>query len=130
MSSSQPLLHRMAEKDRAPVPFVLDGETATALEGDTVLTAILTHRAQLRRNEFSHEPRAGFCLMGACQDCWVWTPQGERLRACSTPVTANMAVLTQPPAQHWPVTQDLAESLLRHGQPLPVRATPASEGTA
>ncbi len=59
MISSQPLLHRVAEKDRAPVPFTLDGEPATALEGDTVLTAILTHRAQLRRNEFSHEPRAG-----------------------------------------------------------------------
>lgn len=94
MSSSQPLLHRMAEKDRAPVPFVLDGETATALEGDTVLTAILTHRAQLRRNEFSHEPRAGFCLMGACQDCWVQTATGERLRSCATFIQAGMQLTT------------------------------------
>ena len=98
MSYSQPLLHRVAEKDRAPVPFVLDGEPATALEGDTVLTAILTHRAQLRRNEFSHEPRAGFCLMGACQDCWVLTVSGERLRACATFVTAGMQLTTGEPA--------------------------------
>lgn len=94
MSSSQPLLHRVAEKDRTPVPFVLDGEPATALEGDTVLTAILTHRAQLRRNEFSHEPRAGFCLMGACQDCWVMTATGERLRSCATFIQAGMQLTT------------------------------------
>ena len=94
MSSSQPLLHRVAEKDRTPVPFVLDGEPAAALEGDTVLTAILTQRAQLRRNEFSHEPRAGFCLMGACQDCWVQTDSGERLRACSTFIRPGMALRT------------------------------------
>lgn len=98
MTSSQPLLHRVAEKDRAPVPFVLDGEPATALEGDTVLTAILTHRAQLRRNEFSHEPRAGFCLMGACQDCWVMTATGERLRSCATFVKAGMKLTTGAPA--------------------------------
>jgi len=94
MISSQSLLHRVAEKDRAPVPFVLDGEPATALEGDTVLTAILTHRAQLRRNEFSHEPRAGFCLMGACQDCWVQTTTGERLRSCATFIQAGMQLIT------------------------------------
>ena len=98
MISSQPLLHRVAEKDRVRVPFMLDGEPATALEGDTVLTAILTHRAQLRRNEFSHEPRAGFCLMGACQDCWVMTATGERLRSCATFVTPGMQLTTGEPA--------------------------------
>ncbi|MCZ8095096.1 MAG: (2Fe-2S)-binding protein [Acidovorax sp.] len=98
MTPHIPLLHRVAEKDRAPVPFMLDGEPAIALEGDTVLTAILTHRAQLRRNEFSHEPRAGFCLMGACQDCWVMTATGERLRSCATFVTPGMQLTTGEPA--------------------------------
>lgn len=88
------LLHRVAEQDRAPVPFTIDGEPATALDGDTVLTAMLTHGAQLRRNEFSHEPRSGFCLMGACQDCWVQTTTGERLRACATLVVAGMHLTT------------------------------------
>ncbi|RQO82241.1 (2Fe-2S)-binding protein [Acidovorax sp. FJL06] len=96
MSPSQPLLHRVAEKDRAPVRFTIDGQPAMALEGDTVLTAILTQRAQLRRNEFSHEPRAGFCWMGACQDCWVLTDSGERLRACSTFITPGLALRTEP----------------------------------
>ncbi len=96
MTLNTALLHRVAEKDRAPVHFTIDGQPATALAGDTVLTAILTQRAQLRRNEFSGEPRAGFCLMGACQDCWVLTDSGERLRACSTFITPGMSLRTEP----------------------------------
>lgn len=96
MTESTALLHRVAEISRRAVPFTLDGRTTTALEGDTVLTAILTQHAQLRRNEFSHEPRAGFCLMGACQDCWVLTDSGERLRACSTFIQPGMSVRTEP----------------------------------
>jgi predicted molibdopterin-dependent oxidoreductase YjgC len=93
--SASGLLQRVGEGDRAPVRFMLDGQPATALAGDTVLTAVLTQRAQLRRNEFSGEPRAGFCLMGACQDCWIATEDGERFRACSTFVTPGMALLTE-----------------------------------
>jgi predicted molibdopterin-dependent oxidoreductase YjgC len=92
--TSASLLHRVAETDRAPVPITIDGERATALAGDTVLTAVLTQRTQLRRNEFSGEPRAGFCMMGACQDCWIATESGARLRACSTFVVPGMALLT------------------------------------
>ncbi|MAF02979.1 MULTISPECIES: (2Fe-2S)-binding protein [unclassified Herbaspirillum] len=83
-------LVRLAEGDRAAVSFTLDGRPATALEGDTVLTAVLTNTCSLRRNEFSGQPRAGFCMMGACQDCWIATDSGERLRACSTFIRAGM----------------------------------------
>ena len=96
MTESTALLHRVAETSRRAVPFMLDGRPTTALEGDTVLTAILTQRAQLRRNEFSHEPRAGFCLMGACQDCWVRLGDGQRVRACSTLLEAGQAVIREP----------------------------------
>jgi predicted molibdopterin-dependent oxidoreductase YjgC len=88
------LLRRVAETDRPSVAFTIDGQACSALLGDTVLTAVLTQRGQLRRNEFSGEPRAGFCLMGACQDCWIETGEGERLRACSTFVAAGMVLLT------------------------------------
>ena len=90
----QPLLHRVAETGRAAVPFTLDGQPASALVGDTVLTAVLTQAAQLRCNEFSGAPRAGFCMMGACQDRWIATEQGERLRACSTFIAPGMALVT------------------------------------
>jgi predicted molibdopterin-dependent oxidoreductase YjgC len=95
MLSDEAQLVRLAEADRAPILFTLDGVPMRALEGDTVLTAILTQRHVLRASEFSGEPRAGFCLIGACQDCWVRTEDGERLRACSTLVEAGMRVLTQ-----------------------------------
>ena len=94
---SEPLFHRVAEQHRAKVDFTLDGQPAIALAGDTVLTAVLTLSGQLRRNEFSGAPRAGFCLMGACQDCWMQTATGERLRACSTFIAPGMALLSGGP---------------------------------
>ena len=89
-----PLLQRLAETGRRPVSFVLDGQALTALAGDTVLTAVLTHTALLRRSEFSGEPRAGFCLMGACQDCWIATESGQRLRACGSFIEEGMRLVT------------------------------------
>lgn len=92
--ATSPLLRRVVATDREPVRFTLDGQPATALAGDTVLTAVLTQRDSLRRNEFSGEPRAGFCMMGACQDCWVGTADGGRLRACTTFIAPGMSLVT------------------------------------
>ncbi|MDB5829439.1 MAG: hypothetical protein JWQ73_3659 [Variovorax sp.] len=94
MTGTAPLLRRVAETDREAVAFSIDGEAASALVGDTVLTAMLTQVGRLRRNEFSGEARAGFCMMGACQDCWVETADGARLRACSTFIEPGMALTT------------------------------------
>lgn len=91
---STAILKRVAETGRKPISFVLDGASVTALAGDTVLTAVLTHTAQLRRSEFSGEPRAGFCMMGACQDCWITTETGQRLRACATFIEEGMRLVT------------------------------------
>ncbi|MGJ7582053.1 (2Fe-2S)-binding protein [Variovorax sp. RHLX14] len=104
---------RLAETDRPSIALRIDGESATALTGDTLLVALLTHGRRVRDSEFGDGPRAGFCLMGACQDCWVWTEDGSRLRACSTVAEAGMSVLTRPPAAHWPATPDLTQSLAR-----------------
>ena len=120
MPETQPRSHpparfvRLAETDRPALTLQIDGQPATALAGDTLLVALLSHGRRVRDSEFGDGPRAGFCLMGACQDCWVWTPAGDRVRACSTTVEAGMSVLTRPPAQHWPATPDLQQSLLRH----------------
>jgi len=50
---------------------------------------------RVRESEFSGAPRAGFCLIGACQDCWMRSEEGLRLRACSTLVTQGMRVVTR-----------------------------------
>lgn len=86
---------RLAETQRDPLSFFIDGSQATALQGDTVLTAVLMHQRRVRESEFSGAPRAGFCLIGACQDCWMRTEDGTRLRACSTLVSAGMRVVTR-----------------------------------
>lgn len=85
---------RLAESARASISFTIDGESVSALEGDTVLTAILLHRRALRSFEFGPERRAGFCLMGACQDCWVRCHDGGAVRACTTLVSSGMSIVT------------------------------------
>ena len=80
-----------------PVRILVDGAEVTACAGDSVLVAVLAARGALRQHEFSREMRAGFCLMGACQDCWVWLADGSRLRACTTTVADGMHILTGAP---------------------------------
>ncbi|MEZ5842344.1 MAG: (2Fe-2S)-binding protein [Hyphomicrobiaceae bacterium] len=88
------LLRRIGCADRATIRLHVDGIEVTALVGDTLLTAVLASHARLRESEFGDGPRAGFCMMGVCQDCWVTTESGERLRACTTQVTDGMQVTT------------------------------------
>ena len=67
---------RLGERDRAPVRIVVDGVAIEALAGDTLQVAMLTAGRRLRESEFGDGPRAGFCLMSACQDCLVWSVDG------------------------------------------------------
>ena len=97
MKTGPGLLRRVADTARPVVPLSIDGQAAEALAGDTLLTALLTQGGALRHSEFSRQPRAGFCVMGACQDCWVSLSDGRRLRACTTLVEAGMQVLTHAP---------------------------------
>ena len=90
---------RLAETERAALTFAIDGHSAEALEGDTLLVAMLRNTRRVRLSEFGGGARSGFCLMGACQDCWVQTPEGKRMRACTTPVQQGMQVVTRPPKE-------------------------------
>jgi predicted molibdopterin-dependent oxidoreductase YjgC len=85
-----------AARTGATLRLTVDGAPVEARQGDTLMTAILLARPALRRFEFGPGTRAGFCLMGACQDCWVWGASGERLRACTTTVAPGLAIRTRP----------------------------------
>jgi predicted molibdopterin-dependent oxidoreductase YjgC len=89
------LFSRLVKRTGASILFTIDGEAVEAREGDLLMTAILLHRPALRRFEFGESSRAGFCMMAACQDCWVELADGRRLRACSTPVEPGMAVIVE-----------------------------------
>ncbi len=93
---------RLAETGRTRVRIVIDGHPVEALAGDTLMVAMLDNVRQLRESEFGDGRRAGFCLMGACQDCWVWTADGRRLRACTTVVAEGMNLVTTQPEATWP----------------------------
>ncbi len=92
---------RLAETDRTAISLTVDGRRIEALEGDTLLTALLVNGTRVRESEFGDGPRAGHCLMAACQDCWVWMADNTRVRACSTYATDGMDVKTQNPVWPW-----------------------------
>src|SRR3569623_1293664 len=86
---------RLAESGRKTFPITVDGVLREAAEGETLMVALLTSGSTLRDSEFGDGRRAGFCLLGACQDCWEWPAKGERMRACSTPAAPAMSLVTK-----------------------------------
>ena len=91
---------RAVRRDGAAIQLTVDGVPIDACLGDSLITALLTKGRMVRRLEFDGTPRAGFCLMGACQDCWVWIGEGRRVRACTTLAAPAMSVWTsQPPGE-------------------------------
>lgn len=93
---------RLDEKERPKISFFIDDKPASALQGDTLMVAILSSKPSLRESDFGEERRSGFCLMGACQDCWVWTKDGQKLRACTTLVSEGLNISTKLPEVTWP----------------------------
>jgi len=93
---------RLGELKRPAIRLQVDGREVSALEGDTLMVALLGQVRHLRHSEFGDGVRAGFCLMGACQDCWVYTEEGERMRACTTLARAGMRLRTTPQEAAWP----------------------------
>jgi NADH dehydrogenase/NADH:ubiquinone oxidoreductase subunit G len=89
---------RLAEQHRPAITLHLDGRPIRALAGDTVLTALLTAGPLVRRSEFGDGPRAGFCVMGACQDCWVFLEAGGRIRACTSMAADGMRLSLDGPS--------------------------------
>ncbi len=83
------------------VPFRIDGVTVLGREGDSLLTAILCLRADLGALPPDPRRRAGFCLIGLCQDCWVRLRGRGRVRACTTPLEPDMDVLLDSDGELW-----------------------------
>jgi D-hydroxyproline dehydrogenase subunit gamma len=94
---SVPQFKRLKSTGRSAVEIRIDGTPRQTLAGDTVLTALLLAGRRVRQSDIDPGWRAGFCLMGACQDCWVWLEDGGRVRACTTVVEPGMSVLTSDP---------------------------------
>ncbi|HTZ81400.1 MAG TPA: (2Fe-2S)-binding protein [Stellaceae bacterium] len=85
---------RVARLDAPVVRLTIDGTAVAAQVGESILIASLRARGSLQKIETAGPARAGFCLMGACQDCWVWLEGGRRVRSCTTSVAEGMQVFT------------------------------------
>ncbi len=99
--SPKPRAKRLSETNRAIVSLQIDNVPVEALAGDTLLTAILLSTGQTGRDAFNQTRQAGFCLMGACQSCWVWSAAGQRFRACDTPVQQGLQIYTDGERLGW-----------------------------
>jgi hypothetical protein len=92
---------RVASATEEEFDIFVEGAPVSASPGQSLLAAILAAQGVLRRSDVAGENRAGFCLMGACQECWIWLEDGRRLRACTTNAAPSMRVWTGPPPG-WP----------------------------
>jgi predicted molibdopterin-dependent oxidoreductase YjgC len=97
LRAAEAQLVRVAAFASPAVTITLDGVALPARLGETVLAAVLTHTGHVRLHEADGTKRAGFCLMGACQDCWMWFTPTEQGRACTTLVADGMRISTQLP---------------------------------
>jgi predicted molibdopterin-dependent oxidoreductase YjgC len=88
--------------DRAEIVIHFDGEPVTAVEGDTVASALLAagHRV-FRTMPKTDDPRGGFCFVGRCADCLMIIDGVPSVRACMTPVAEGMTVRTQRGPGDW-----------------------------
>lgn len=62
--------------------FIVDGEVVDGFEGDILMVVMFILGCVLCDSEFGDGCCLGFCLMGVCQDCWVWIVEGECLCVC------------------------------------------------
>ncbi|WP_441866921.1 (2Fe-2S)-binding protein [Phaeovulum sp. W22_SRMD_FR3] len=102
----QPGLFLPLDRDPAPAPgpsagavvIRFDGADIIGQRGETLVSALLRHAARIGISEFDGTPRAGFCLMGSCQECTVWDADGHRLRACMVELCEGLSVRSTPDA--------------------------------
>lgn len=91
---------RLSETGRKKITIHLDGTPLEGLAGDTLLTVLMVNGKMVRHSEFGDGPRAGFCNMGACQDCWIKFEDGDRGRSCTTYAEDGMRLVTED--RRWP----------------------------
>jgi hypothetical protein len=84
-----------------------DGHAVVAYPGETVAAALIAGNIGRFRTDTNDRPRGAYCNMGTCFECLVEIrrpdPSGPRggsdmswyrVRACLTPVSANLEVRT------------------------------------
>ena len=91
--------------------FTFDGQSFSAYEGDTIASALATAGITTFSRSFKYHRRRGLlCVAGRCPNCLVQVDDQPNVRACVTPVTAGMKVVSQ---NAWPSLERDAMSLIQ-----------------
>lgn len=89
--TNHPVLGKLEERQK--VEFQFDGKTYEGYENDTIASALLANGIRtLRKHEESGNPRGIYCNIGHCYECRVTVDGKTNIRACLTPIQANMVV--------------------------------------
>lgn len=88
---NHPVLGELNKQEK--VTFQFDGNTYEGYENDTIASALLANGIRtLRKHEETGNPRGIYCNIGHCYECRVTVDGASNIRACLTPIKANMVV--------------------------------------
>ena len=94
----------------SPVRFTFNGKPVSALEGDTIGSALYSSGVRIFSRSFKyHRPRGLMCMTGDCPNCLMNVDGIPNVRTCNTPVKAGMEVHTQ---NAWPSVEHDALSVM------------------
>ena len=96
--------HSILGKDerKKKVNIYLDDKPILAIEGDTILAALLVQGIRINRiTKKRKEPRGLYCGIGRCTDCVMIVNSIPNVRTCVTFVEEGMRVETQEGLGHW-----------------------------
>ncbi|MCK6452403.1 MAG: (2Fe-2S)-binding protein [Alphaproteobacteria bacterium] len=89
-------MFRRLHEPEAAVTITVDGAPLVAGAGETVAAALLASGNPVcRQSPASGQPRAPFCMMGACFDCLVEIDGVPNRQSCLVEVRPGMAVRRQ-----------------------------------
>ena len=85
-----------ASIDLKMVSIIFEGETLWAPEGVSVAAALLsTGQGTFRTSIIGAMPRAPYCMMGVCFECFLEIDGIPARQACLTPVRDGMTIRRQ-----------------------------------
>ncbi|WP_274649248.1 (2Fe-2S)-binding protein [Paenibacillus humicola] len=80
-------------RERRSIAFTFDGQDVSGYEGEPIAAALLACGIRtLRYHEETGTPRGIYCNIGHCFECRVTVNGVGGVRACLTPVQAEMNV--------------------------------------
>jgi predicted molibdopterin-dependent oxidoreductase YjgC len=71
-----------------------DGQSVPMRDNDTIGSALMRAGILVLRRSRSGEPRGLYCAIGVCNDCLVNVDGVPNVRACVTPATAGLNVVS------------------------------------